>query len=111
MFVRLSLIFLLISLEFLPVCLGQAPPATTSPEARPVTASTTNNAVAGAPLLGTISGIVTDSSGALLAGAQVELTRANEVQKLAARSGNDGRFTFPEIPAGAFQLTITSDGF
>ena len=105
MFVRLSLIFLLISLEFLPVCLGQAP------EAGPVAASATNGTMAGAPLLGTISGTVTDSSGALLAGATVELSRANDAQKRASRSGDDGRFTFPEIPAGAFQLTISSDGF
>ena len=74
-------------------------------------ASATNDAMAGAPVLGTISGTVTDSSGALLAGAQIELRRANDTQKRAARSGDDGRFTFPEIPAGAFRLTITSDGF
>lgn len=111
MFVRLSLIFLLISLEFLPVCLGQAPPAKTSPQVGPVITSTTNDPKAGAPLLGTISGTVTDSSGALLAGATVELNRANDAQKRASRSGDDGRFSFPEIPAGAFQLTITSDGF
>lgn len=112
MSVRFSLIFLVVSLAFLPVCLGQAPPTMTSPEPGPVTVITlANDPLAGAPMMGTISGTVTDSSGAVLAGAQVELTRANDAQKRAARSGDDGRFTFPGVPAGAFQLTITSDGF
>src|SRR5215469_14019556 len=111
MFVRLALIFLLVCLQFLPVCLGQTSPAGISPETPPATVSATNDSGAGALLLGTVSGTVTDSSGALLAGAQIELTRANDAQKHAARSGADGRFTFPEIPAGPFQLMISSDGF
>jgi len=111
MFVRLALIFLLVCLQFLPVCLGQTSPAGISPETPAATVSATNDSGAGALLLGTVSGTVTDSSGALLAGAQIELTRANDAQKHAARSGADGRFTFPEIPAGPFQLMISSDGF
>jgi Carboxypeptidase regulatory-like domain len=70
-----------------------------------------NDSAGTAPLTGSISGSVTDSSGALLAGAQIELTRANDAQRRTARSRDDGRFTFPGIPAGAFQLTISSDGF
>ena len=113
MAVRFSgpLLILLVSLEFLPVCLGQAPPAITPPVAGPVIVSPTSDPEGGAPMMGTITGTVTDSSGALLAGAQVELTRANDTQKRVARSGDDGRFTFAAIPAGPFQLKITSDGF
>lgn len=114
MSVRFSgpVIVLLVSLEFLPVCLGQAPPPAPEALAQPVAATTPgNDPGAASPLTGSISGTVTDSSGALLAGAQVELNHTNDGRKRAARSGDDGRFSFVGVPAGAFQLTISSDGF
>jgi Carboxypeptidase regulatory-like domain len=106
------LIFLLFSLEFLSVCLGQTAPLTSSPAAQPEPVNAFgNDPAADARAAGTIAGTVTDSSGALLSGAQVKLSRANDLKKRATRSGEDGRFSFPDIPPGPFQITITCDGF
>jgi len=112
MFVRFSLIFLLVSLEFLPVCLGQTSSPMSSPTTQPAAISAFANDPAGeASATGSIHGTVTDSSGALLSGAHVELSRTSDMQKRETRSGPDGRFSFPDIPPGPFRLTVTSDGF
>jgi hypothetical protein len=65
------------------------------------------------PLPGRISGIVADQSGAVIAGAQVRLTRPGGDQSLnqQALSGGDGEFSFANIAPGPFQLTILSAGF
>ena len=114
MAVRFSgpLIVLLVSLEFLPVCPGQTTPQISSPAAQPAAANAfANDAGGDVPATGSIRGTVTDSSGALLSGAQVKLSRANEPKKRETQSGGDGRFSFPDIPPGPFQITITSSGF
>jgi carboxypeptidase family protein len=65
------------------------------------------------PLPGSITGTVADQSGALIAGAQVRLTRPGGDQSLSQQvlSDGDGQFTFANIAPGPFQLTITSSGF
>jgi Carboxypeptidase regulatory-like domain len=60
---------------------------------------------------GTISGMVVDQSGAVVAGARVKLRGKDHAQGEEAVSGTDGQFFFPNIPPGAFELTITSTGF
>jgi hypothetical protein len=62
------------------------------------------------PSPGVIIGTVVDSSGAVVPGAAVKLTEDSSLQKVAT-SGNDGQFTFSDIPPGSFQITVTSAGF
>ena len=65
---------------------------------------------------GSITGMVIDASGAVVAGAKVKLTREDsspgkqspEEQLL---SDSDGRFFFADVAPGPFKLTITSSGF
>jgi hypothetical protein len=61
--------------------------------------------------LGSISGIVLDATGALVAGASVKLTREDATSILEVASNEDGRFSFANIAPGRFLLTITLAGF
>jgi hypothetical protein len=60
---------------------------------------------------GSISGTVVDQSGAVVAGAQVRLTRQDAAASQETISGEDGKFSFANVAAGPFQLTVTSAGF
>src|SRR5579863_9197204 len=60
---------------------------------------------------GSISGTVVDQSGAVVAGAQVNLSSEDHLVNLQAVSGTDGQFFFPSVAPGPFHLTITSTGF
>ncbi len=102
------IIFVLILLGWTHFCWGQIPQST------PVPAS------GGQPLptsAGTITGTVIDQSGALVAGAEVRLTRTGAGSKKdqsvneEAFSGSNGQFSFANIAAGPFQLAVTSRGF
>jgi len=67
-------------------------------------------------LPGSISGTVSDPSGAVVAGARVSLTLKNRSgetpsAKQEALSDRDGHFSFENVAPGAFQLTITASGF
>ncbi len=59
---------------------------------------------------GRISGTVLDSHGALAVGAQVQLTFSGQPARQAV-SGDNGEYSFADLPAGPFQLTITAPGF
>jgi hypothetical protein len=61
--------------------------------------------------LGSISGTVVDQTGTAISGATVRLTRQDESLKREVSSDGDGRFSFPNISRGPFELTITSPGF
>jgi Carboxypeptidase regulatory-like domain len=58
-----------------------------------------------------ISGSVLDPSGAAVAGARVGLTREDRSTNQETLSGEDGQFSFGNIPPGPFQLTIAAEGF
>ena len=60
---------------------------------------------------GTISGTVVDRTGAVIAGARVNLSREDPPLNQEAVSDSDGQFYFGSVPPGPFQLTITSPGF
>jgi hypothetical protein len=81
-------------------CLGQTPPPTPVPDPA---------APASAQLPGNINGTVVDQSGAVVAGARVKLTAADQSQEVV--SGGDGQFAFANVAPGSFQVTITAAGF
>jgi Carboxypeptidase regulatory-like domain len=58
-----------------------------------------------------LSGIVVDQTGTVVAGAKVKLLRKNPTATQEVVSGDDGRFTFERLVPGAFELTITAEGF
>lgn len=59
---------------------------------------------------GTISGSVIDVTGAPVVGAKVTITRVDQWTD-ETYSDENGRFTFTNVKAGEFQLTISSPGF
>jgi hypothetical protein len=63
------------------------------------------------PQPGSIGGTVVDQSGAIVAGAEVTLTRDNPSISEQATTGTDGQFLFVNIAPGPFRLAVTSAGF
>jgi hypothetical protein len=60
---------------------------------------------------GTISGTVTDSTGALIPNAPVTLINQATGSKYAGKSNGSGLFSFTGLPSGDFTLNIASPGF
>jgi hypothetical protein len=58
-----------------------------------------------------IYGTVIDKTGALAVGAKVRLTGDNVATPLETPSGDNGEFSFTNVPPGPFHLTITAPGF
>lgn len=92
------LVLALITLGWTSFCLAQVAPPTSAFDS---------------PSPGSITGIVADQSGAVIAGAQVRLTRPGNDQSLNQQvlSDGDGEYSFTNIAPGPFQLTIMSAGF
>jgi Carboxypeptidase regulatory-like domain len=65
--------------------------------------------------LGSVSGTVTDVSGAAVAGARIALIRDGQAADDSAipvtLSATDGSFSFMNLASGAFKLTVTAAGF
>ena len=60
---------------------------------------------------GSISGTVVDATGAFIVGARVSITSKDLSPNREVLSADDGQFSFVNIPAGSFRLTITAPGF
>jgi hypothetical protein len=70
---------------------------------------------------GSVSGTIVDQSGALVVGARVVLaltttgnatvSAKDQSPKQEAVTGDNGQFSFANVPPGAFQLTISASGF
>jgi Carboxypeptidase regulatory-like domain/TonB dependent receptor len=60
---------------------------------------------------GNIVGTVTDSSQAVVAGAQVSISNLATGEKRATIANQEGSFRFDLLPAGAYQLSIAATGF
>ena len=60
---------------------------------------------------GIITGTVTDKDGALAVGAKIALFVGGEITSRDLMSGNNGEFTFTNIPPGPFHLKVTAPGF
>ena len=59
----------------------------------------------------TIVGAVTDTSGAVVANAKVTLTETNTGVDRANVTNASGNFTYPNLPPGAYRVTVEMPGF
>jgi len=59
----------------------------------------------------TISGTIQDPSGAVVAGAQIEITGGDLAQPVAFSSDGLGKFTSPDLKPGTYSVQVTRDGF
>lgn len=58
-----------------------------------------------------ISGTVSDPSGAFLPGVHIEITGGSLAQPIVLSSDSQGRFSSPELKPGTYTLRLTRDGF
>lgn len=59
----------------------------------------------------TVSGTITDASGAVVADARIELKQTNTGFVREARTNNNGIYQVPGLPVGAYLLTVEKAGF
>src|ERR1700734_834052 len=60
---------------------------------------------------GTVSGVLTDPSGAVIQGAKVTLLDEQKGYQFTATSDSDGRYLFASIPPGTYSVTAETQGF
>jgi len=68
-------------------------------------------AAAAQQTLGSITGTVSDSTGALIQKAEITLVNNSTGLQKTAASKNDGSFDFPDLPIGTYTLTFNHAGF
>jgi hypothetical protein len=61
--------------------------------------------------LGSISGTVTDSSGAVIKQATVEVLNLGTNLKLTVKTQNNGSYVVPDLPIGMYAVTLSANGF
>jgi Carboxypeptidase regulatory-like domain/TonB dependent receptor/TonB-dependent Receptor Plug Domain len=62
-------------------------------------------------ITGTISGDVTDTSGAVVAGATITVENLGTSEKRTATTTNRGSFAVPDLAIGRYRITATAEGF
>ncbi|MBV9223385.1 MAG: carboxypeptidase regulatory-like domain-containing protein, partial [Acidobacteriaceae bacterium] len=62
-------------------------------------------------IFATLTGIVSDASGAVVANAQITLRNAESGDERTTVTGSEGYYTFASVPVGTYNLTITAPGF
>ena len=60
---------------------------------------------------GTINGVVSDPSGALVAGAQVDIKNTQTGQVTTLKTTSDGNFAAPFLETGVYQVSASHEGF
>jgi hypothetical protein len=60
---------------------------------------------------GALNGAVTDAGGAIVQGAKVTVTNLNTGESRETTTTAEGFFTFPELSANAYRLTVEAQGF
>ncbi len=60
---------------------------------------------------GTVSGLLTDPTGAVIQGATITLLDLDKGYKFSAKSDNSGRYLFVSIPPGMYSVTAEMQGF
>lgn len=68
-------------------------------------------AAAAQQTLGSITGTVSDSTGAVIQKAEITLVNNSTGLQKTATSKNDGSFDFPDLPIGTYMLTFNHAGF
>jgi hypothetical protein len=61
--------------------------------------------------LAAVAGVVTDTSGSVVAGTKIVLTNVASGDALTQTTGTDGRYTFPTVAPGTYRLTASSPTF
>ena len=69
------------------------------------------SAAFGQTSLATVTGTITDSTGAVVANAPVSLKNVENGQVYTAASSDSGNYTVTQLPIGDYSLTVTSSGF
>jgi hypothetical protein len=59
----------------------------------------------------TITGTVKDPSGAVIVGAQVQITGGDLKKPILVQSDGTGNFTSPDLPPGNYTVRVTREGF
>jgi hypothetical protein len=59
----------------------------------------------------TVTGIVTDGSGAAIAGAKVTLTNTETQVAVSTQTNNQGNYSFPFVPHGTYSVVAEKEGF
>jgi Carboxypeptidase regulatory-like domain len=72
---------------------------------------TTSLSLHGQSTYGTVDGSVLDSSGAVVAGAQVTLTNVGTQEKRTQPTGNEGLYQFVNVVPGNYRLDVEKAGF
>ena len=70
-----------------------------------------SSSLMGQSTMGTISGIVSDPSGAVVPGAEVKLTNQSTNITAGTKSNNSGVYVFSNVLPGTYQLTVSASGF
>jgi len=94
----------------------QTPHYSTGPARRPILwLAVTFCLLASNPLLastgGSISGMVLDPSGAVIPQATLDLVNTGQQITYHASSNRQGLYSFPDLPVGRYQLTVSAPGF
>ena len=97
----------LICLSVSLVLLGVNAPAQTTAERPTGTAQTSGSPVTPGNVLGT----VLDQTGSVAVGAVVRLTTEDTSFSREVVSGDNGQFSFTNVPPGAFKITVNAEGF
>jgi hypothetical protein len=76
-----------------------------------ITIGLTASPVAAQTIRGTLTGTVTDDTGAVLPGATVKATNTATGIETTAEANRDGVYTFPLLPPGTYVVTLEQDRF
>lgn len=60
---------------------------------------------------GTITGTITDPSGAAIGGVQVQVTRQDTAEQRTATTADNGTYIIPQLPPGTYNVTVEKQGF
>ena len=70
-----------------------------------------NRSLMGQTTMGTISGVVSDPSGAVVPNANAKLTNESTSVTVSTKSNNSGVYVFSNVLPGTYQLTVVASGF